>query len=135
VFTSLDHHGIPRHGQVKLKAFVDPAQVKHLYCEKHWSYARIANYVGVGHARVREALVKQGIEIWEPTKPPRPRRKLDHYEDVVVRLTMTGKKITRQVAILECGHKCPSGKTVSGMTDPDNIYYSCAACAQREEGS
>jgi hypothetical protein len=60
-----------------------------------------------------------------------PRRSVKCFEEVVVAETMTGRKVIRLVAWLECGHKSPVRRK-NLPPDPSTAIFPCLACGLKE---
>lgn len=132
VTESLEHHGIPFEQRAS-KTFLPPDVVKGMYVNRHMSIKRIARHFGVHHGRVSDLLDELGVKKPKP-ESPLPRRQVERFEEVVVAQTLTGKPVTRIVAWLECGHKCPvRHRSLSHL--PVNATFSCRPCANKESGS
>jgi transposase-like protein len=132
IHSSLEHHGLPRHGTVvQPTTFIDPAVVINLRTAHGWGYQRIATHLQVDRDRVRDILVQQGLPIRQ-VRSTLPQRAVDHLEERPVRKTLAGKVVTAITAILACGHQVPPGRNVTMKTDMSRRRYGCRVCAQKE---
>lgn len=108
------------------------AALRRQYVERKWQLYRIAAYYHTTRPVVVRWLTEYGIPISNPIPVPEAvHRKVDHYEDLPYHTTWNGTVLTKTVAILECGHKCP----VSQRMDPDDYSYrpvkTCKVCTQK----
>lgn len=107
-------------------------ELRRLYHERGWALYRIAAYFGVSKTLASQWFKNYGIPTARVIPDvPRVNSRVDHYEELPYRTTLDGRVLTRTVAILECGHKCP----VSRRKDPDDYSYrpvkTCKVCTQK----
>lgn len=83
-------------------------ELRKRYVDERWTLQRLAAYYKTSTKIVKRWLGERGIEMFDYSAPENSvQRKVDHYEELPYRTTLGGKVLTRTVAILECGHKCP----------------------------
>jgi hypothetical protein len=129
VTDSLRHHGIELERRSS-STFLPPQLIKTMYVDRKMTIVAIAATFSVNHSRVSAVLDELGVKR-RKRDVPLPRRNVDHFEEVVVAKTFTGKEITRLVAWLECGHKSPVRRK-SLPRDPSTATFGCVPCGQKE---